>query len=220
MTVYDYWVLGIFFTLYAGYQTLYLLLSRSEKWMTRERIISQYRVQWYRNVLETNGQILAIQTIRNLEMVSTFLSSVTLLMMGGIISLFTANPEWMVAIQSGSYETLLDQHALAFKLLIALLMLIIAFFNFLSSLRVCFSMNFTLSVPLDPEANLNFQIDQIQRQAHHFAAGLRAVYYCIPPLIWVIDPSAMLVLTLVTTLVIFRGDFFRRTSPQQYTLPT
>ncbi|MCH8856331.1 MAG: DUF599 family protein [Proteobacteria bacterium] len=126
MKEYDYWVLGIYFLAYVGYQLLYVVLSNSRKWMTRERIIAQYRAQWYRNVLRAKNQILAIQTIRNLEMVSTFLSSVTLLMMGGVISIFTANPEWMAALETGSYAEFLEHHGIAVKLLVALLMLAIA----------------------------------------------------------------------------------------------
>ena len=219
MKAYDYWVLGFYFLAYVGYQLLYIVLSNSRKWISRESIIAQYRAQWYRNVLRAKNQMLAIQTIRNLEMASTFLSSVTLLMMGGVISIYTANPEWMVALETGSYADFLEHHGIAVKLLVALLMLAIAFFNFIFSLRICFNMNFTLSVPIDPDSNLSFQIEQIQRQAHHFIAGLRGVYYVIPPLVWIIDTSAMLALTLVTTLLIFRTDFFKGTAPEDYTLP-
>lgn len=219
MRNYDYWVLGIYIFSYAGYEILYLVLSGSGKWMTRERIISQYRAQWYRNIVRAKNQLLAIQTIRNLEMVSTFLSSVTLLMMGGVVSIFTANADWMAMLQSGSYGELLDRHGAAVKLLVAFLMLTISFFNFIFSLRVCFNMNFTLSVPMDPDANLSLQIEQIQRQARNFKAGLRGVYYVIPLMAWIIDTSAMLVLTLVTTFLIFRDDFFKGTAPQDYSLP-
>lgn len=219
MKNYDYWVLGIYVFSYAGYEILYLFLSGSVKWMTRERIIAQYRVQWYRSILRAKNQLLAIQTIRNLEMVSTFLSSVTLLMMGGVVSLFTANADWIAMLQSGSYGELLDQYGVAVKLLVAFLMLTISFFNFIFSLRVCFNMNFTLSVPMDPDANLSLQIEQIQRQARNFKAGLRGMYYVIPLMAWIIDTSAMLVLTLVTTFLIFRNDFFKGTAPQDYTLP-
>ncbi|MDH4224397.1 MAG: DUF599 domain-containing protein [Deltaproteobacteria bacterium] len=209
MTNYDYLVLAFFVFQYLGYQLIYLWVYDSEWFTTREKVLFHYRERWFRGVIKDNNLILAIQTIRNLEMVTTFLGSITMLMVGWIVSLFINTPEWLTTLSKGDYQLFFDTHPLAVKLLVTLILWLVAFFNFIISLRITFNMNYVLASPVTEEEDLSFQFDQIQRQIRYFFIGIRAIYFSIAPLMWLIDTNLFLFTSLMATVLSFRSDFMR-----------
>ncbi|MDH4122257.1 MAG: DUF599 domain-containing protein [Deltaproteobacteria bacterium] len=212
MSTYDTIALGLFLFLYLGYQ-LFFLLAPALGLQTREQIVLHYRRRWFQGVLADKNYILAIQTIRNLEMVTTFLGSVTLLMMGGVVGLFFSNPEWLDKLNHGRYTDFLVAHPLGVKLLVVLVVLAAAFLNFIISLRITYNMNFVLSAPIHPKEGIEFQMDQVRRQTRYFFVGVRSLYFSIAPLMWVLDTNLFIASSLSATILTLRSDLLRQMPP-------
>lgn len=208
MKTLDFAAFAVFLISYISYQIYFFYMSHERKnKLTRESIILEHRKAWVRILKRDKNSILAIQTIRNLEMIHTFFISLNVLLMGGIISLFSVNAEWLSLLESGRYVHFILSHSLAFKLLAILLMLFISFINFIFSLRICFNMNFTTSTVGEELIDESFQVEQVQRQARHFITGIRAIYFTLPLLVWIISTEGMIIYTMISTLFLYRFDF-------------
>jgi uncharacterized membrane protein len=132
-----------------------------------------------------------------------------MIMMGGITSVFSANLNWINDLALGSYLDNLGKHTVAIKLLVAMGFLMMALFHFLFALRVCFNMNFTVagSNKFCPMPMKRFIGNQVKRQARHFIAGVRSLYYTLFPVIWILDVWAMIVISFFTTYLFYRFDY-------------
>ncbi|MDH4248356.1 MAG: DUF599 domain-containing protein [Deltaproteobacteria bacterium] len=217
MTSYDFFALFLFGFLYSSYQ-VFFLLAPVLGLQTREHIMAKYRVQWVEGIFKNENPLLAVQTMRNLEMVNTFLSSMVLLMMGGVVSVFFNNPEWLKALNGQDYADFLVSNPLPTKLLVLLLVLSISFFNFVISLRITYNMNFSMTVPLRSEEGQTFQLDQVHRQTRYFFVGVRSLYFSTAPLLWVLHVHLFVAASLGAAMFTLRSDLFRYMPPQLYPL--
>lgn len=216
MTNYDYFGLGLFLTLFFGYQYTYFFISHNLKKETRENKINKYRQYWLEIIIKENQSTFAIQTIRNLTMTNTFLVSLTMILMGGMISVLSANLNLIQTIESidqldsTTYIDYLQHHPVAIKFIIGIFMLLISAYNFTMTLRILYNMNFTASSAMRlPEAK-DFQLDQLRRQARHFITGLRSLYFFFGPMLWILDTTVMIVFTVVATVSFLRFDFMHK----------
>jgi len=221
MTNYDYVGLGIFLVLFFGYQYTYFFISHNLKKETRESRINKYRSHWLDIIIGENQSTFAIQTIRNLTMTNTFLVSLTMILMGGLISVLSANLnliqtlETIDRLDSGTYFDYLRQHPVAVKILVGIFMLLISTYNFTLTLRILYNMNFTASSAMRlPEAK-DFQLDQLRRQARHFITGLRSLYFFFGPMLWILDTTVMIVFTVFATVSFLRFDFMHKIRPSE-----
>jgi len=210
MKSFDFIAFLIFLIEYSGYQFLYFYLSHGHKHITRESKIQKYRETWLQLVIKERQSILAVQTLRNLTMTVTFLISLTLILVGGIISVFSANLNWLHALDTGNYISFFTEHHAALKLLIACIILLIATFNFIFSLRILNNLNFTIVAAIEQADDISFQLTQLKRQSRYFITGVRAITYFLAPMIWIIDPLAMLIFSTAATLLFFRFDFLSK----------
>ena len=209
MKIIDYIGLALLLGQFFIYQYYYVRISDNQFGKTRESIITHYRWSWLNYILDTENPLLGIQTIRNLEMVHTFLITLTMIMMGAISSVFSANLHWINDIENGTYLNFIKNHVLVIKLLVAMGFLMMALFHFLFGLRICFNMNFTVA---GSKKTCSLQMkqfigNQVKRQARHFIVGVRALYYTLFPLIWVINVWAMIGLSFFITYLFYRFDY-------------
>ncbi len=209
MTTYDWIALAIFLLQYAGYHILYFNIAENKKWITRESTVRKYRKAWVEEIANSQNHIFAVQTIRNLEMLNTFLISLTMLIIGGIVSILSVNVNWLEDLDWITLVKLLKIHPIAIKLFVALTLMVIAFMSFIFSLRINYNMNFTISMSGIRKEDLSFQVEQVQRSARHFIIGIRALYHAIIPAIWILDTTLMIFTTLVSVIVLFRFDFLK-----------
>jgi uncharacterized membrane protein len=215
----DYWSLALYLALYLGYHVAYLVLPRNFGFFTREWRLGLIREAWFRSILRLGQPILAIQTVRNLIMVHSFFGSVTLLLLGGVFSYLFATFDLLEVLETGGYLTLIEEHAIVVKLLLSLLVVLVSALNFLMGLRVCFNLNFALGGVMEPEADISFQMEMVQRQARHLMVGVRSLYFSGPLLLWVLHPTLLVVTTVAITVLLFRFDFLKDRRRRQRDAP-
>jgi uncharacterized membrane protein len=216
MTLYDSFALALFIILFFGYHYTYLFISYSLKKETRERKIDQYRKRWLELIIERNDPTFAIQSLRNMIMTNTYLISLATILMGGMVSILFANKNLLNALDAleqvdiPGYLYYLAGHPVAIKILLGLAILLLAIYNFTISLRILNNLNFTAPTVIKLPGALEFQTEQIRRQAKHFFTGIRSLYYFFGPMLWIFDTTAMVVFTVITTIAFLRFDFIPR----------
>jgi uncharacterized membrane protein len=213
MQPYDIFAFVFLIVFYLGYRIFYIYALNDPKWDVRENLIDEFRRKWVDTIAKDKNGILAIQTLRNLEMANTFLISLTMLIMGGIASVFSANMNWITLLESNQYLAFLNEHPVAMKLMVSLALIMEAFFNFIFSLRIQVNMNFTISMANDSGQYLEFLHNQAHRQARHFILGLRALFFAVAPLVWIINTTVMIALLLFIIVSLYRFDFASRVRP-------
>jgi len=167
------------------------------------------RVQWVTSVLETKNGILAVQTLRNATMASTFMASTSVLLAVGVLSL-TGNGEnvrhtWHSLNFFGSVEPSM----FAFKVLALLLNFFLAFFCFASSLRLYTHVGFMLGAETGHEdnAHLGYMAEKyLNMGANHFSTGMRAFYFTVPLVFWIFGAQFMIFGTVFLVSIIFILD--------------
>ena len=167
------------------------------------------RVQWVTSVLETKNGILAVQTLRNATMASTFMASTSVLLAVGVLSL-TGNGEnvrhtWHSLNFFGSVEP----GMFAFKVLALLLNFFLAFFCFASSLRLYTHVGFMLGAETGHEDNthLGYMAEKyLNMGANHFSMGMRAFYFTVPLVFWIFGAQFMIFGTVFLVSIIFILD--------------
>lgn len=216
MTTYDYFAFVVYLILFFGYQYTYFFFSHKLRKNTREYKINSFREHWMDLIIERKEPILAIQTIRNLTMANTFLMSLVMIMMGGLFSVMFAHAEFAETvgkIQDLNAETLLNyanDNPAHIKISLGIFMLLLSGYNFTITIRILYNLNFTASSALKKSEEREFQYEQLRRQARHFITGIRSLYYFFGPMLWLLDTTAMIAFTIVTTIAFFRFDFISK----------
>jgi uncharacterized membrane protein len=150
-----------------------------------------YRRTWVKRILDRDEQMLAVQSVRNLLMTSSFMASSALLVIAVILNFLL-----------GQRSAPDPNPALVFKLLLLVAVYGYAFFSFLLSTR--YLNHFTILIGADrdligsvePVDAVSFLTNILNRAGNRFTMGQRAFYFSLPIVAWVVDPIAFLVFTI------------------------
>lgn len=159
--------------------------------------------------MKEGKDILAVQTLRNSTMAATFLASTAVLLIIGVLTLSGQGDKlentWHALNILGA------KHAELWlgKLLILLLDLFVAFFNFSMAIRVFNHVGYMINVPLA----LNHKMIRpahvaihLNRAGKFYSNGMRAYYFTVPLVFWLFGPHFMLLSTLGLIVVLYRLD--------------
>jgi len=167
------------------------------------------RTAWVETIMKEGKDILAVQTLRNSTMAATFLASTSVLLIIGVITLSGQGDKlentWHALNILGSKHSELWLG----KLLILLLDLFVAFFNFSMAVRVFNHVGYMINVPLA----LNHKMISpahvaihLNRAGKFYSNGMRAYYFTVPLVFWLFGPHFMLLSTLGLIVVLYRLD--------------
>ena len=212
--IYDLAALILFLLVSVGYHKYYFSLSLKDPRRTMKGRMSFYRKSWIKRVREDRNGILAVQSLRNLSMVTVFLASTALIFLGTAITYFyDIEQEVMTGGRASIYEgggTLL-YHA---KALLLLLTIAVAFFNFLKSLR---ELNY-LTILVNASDAVIERIEGMKAEdllakllngaVIRYTIGVRCSYYALVILLWFFSTTLFIVGGILMTLsLIFYNDF-------------
>lgn len=165
----------------------------------------EVRARWVEDVIARKRDILAVQTLRNWTMASTFLASAAILIALGVFNLA------LTADRQGELAGLLHRvEAVAPALWLEKLMLLaidffFAFFNFTLAIRYYNHACFALTVPPRedvPDVGAESARRLLERGARHYTLGMRGFYLAIPLTLWLLGPVWFLVGSIVLLLVL------------------
>ena len=171
-------------------------------------VTNHLRSKWAFTIMQERRDILAVQTLRNWIMASSFLASTAILISLGILN---------TAIKPSAFSQI--SHALnlagttsetmwLIKMLLLFLIFFFSFFNFTLAIRYFNHAGFGLGIPdhTDDIANHDFMAGVINKGSFHYTLGTRGYYLAVPFGLWIFGPSWMLGGTLLLVLVLNRLD--------------
>jgi uncharacterized membrane protein len=166
------------------------------------------RAMWVRSIMKNNKDILAVQTLRNWTMASTFLASTAIIISLGIFNLaLTADKQGELSLLIGPLS--IDHPVLwTTKLVILGIDFLVVFFNFTLAVRYYNHTGFMINLPSEDSDNVSVEdvIDFLDRGGTHYTLGMRGYYLAIPLTLWLFGPLWMLSGTILLIAVLYRLD--------------
>jgi len=181
---------------------------RTRPLTTAMGITNHLRGHWVESIIKNNRDILAVQTLRNWVMTSSFLASTAILISVGLVTV-AASPEKMAEI-SPSLQELVREHRVLwlFKLMVLILDFFFIFFNFCLAIRYYNHVNFMINVPstLAHKITPDYITGILNRGMRHYTMGMRGYYLVAVLVLWLFGPIWMLLGTLVLLVVLYHLD--------------
>ena len=166
------------------------------------------RRAWVQSITDKKSDILAVQTIRNWVMASTFLASTAILISLGLVA-----SAFRSEITSGATQTLNvfghpSETLWLIKLFILSALFFYAFFNFTLSIRYYNHASLVINVPqeLEPVSSVDTITWVLNHGALHYTLGMRGFYLAIPLGLWLFGPIWMLGGSILIVFVLNRLD--------------
>ena len=178
-------------------------------------LMKEYRRDWMKQFLTRDPRIFDASIVASLRQGTAFFASATMIGIGGGLALI-GNAERVAGVAS---DLSLDQAPAAvweLKLIVAIAIVAAGFLKFVWANRLFgYCSVLMAAVPNDisepdagPRAGQAAEICILASE--HFNRGLRAVYFALAALAWLLGPLALITATAVTLWVLGRREFASR----------
>ena len=196
------------FLILAVYHVHLIYRVRAAPLSTSIGLTNRLRRDWVRTVMEEKRDILAVQTLRNWVMASSFLASAAILIGLGVIS-GAFRPDKLAEFSRALNLFGVKSEAMwLIKLMVLIVDFFFAFFNFTLSIRYYNHASFAINVPpsRDPIVTYDAVTKIINRGHIHYTMGMRGYYLSVPFTLWLFGPTWMLIGTIILILVLYKLD--------------
>jgi uncharacterized membrane protein len=173
------------------------------------------RAAWVDRVMSRGDGILAVQTLRNWVMATSFLASTAILIAVGLVGFLVSVDKVSRLLHEINLFGDQSDSLVTIKLALLIANFLMAFFNFTLSLRfynyVALSMN-----AVDPTGGSDTKdsaIRFLEAGASHYTLGMRSYYFAIPLVAWLFGPIWLLVGVVATIVALYRHDHFSTRRP-------
>lgn len=171
------------------------------------------RRRWMQALLARDNRIMDAQILGNLMVSTSFLANTSLFILGGLVALLASPEMGSAAVASLPYAQAPGAEGWALRIGLLLLIFVRAFFELTWALR---QFNYCLIVvgglPMDPAARgakaaADAAAAIANRAARHFNSGLRAYYFGLAALAWLLHPVALIGTSLFVLQELYRREF-------------
>lgn len=175
-------------------------------------IMINYRREWMRQFVTRDPRIFDASILSNLRQGTSFFASGCMIAIGGLLAA-VGNTEQLQLVAADLTSETIPNVIWQMKLLIVALFLTHGFLKFVWSNRLFgYCAVVMAAVPNDiTEASVYPRAAQAAeiniRAAWNFNRGLRAIYYALGTLAWLLGPIALIVATLSVTFIIWQREF-------------
>ncbi|WP_207540159.1 DUF599 domain-containing protein [Sabulicella rubraurantiaca] len=216
----DLLALAVFVLCWAGYAAV---VDRVPAIRARSVIaaMDEHRRRWMLALLERDNRIMDTQIIGNLMNSTSFLANTSIFILGGLVALLGA-PDLGQRVLSSLPFAAPPTNDWAWEMRIGLLILIFirAFFDLTWALRQ-FNYGSIVVGGIPPGRGHVNQAEAaakvLNRAARHFNTGLRAYYFGLAALAWIVHPVALMLASLLVLRELHRREF-RSVSREALTL--
>lgn len=175
-------------------------------------LMSGYRREWMRQFVTRQPRIFDATVIANLRLSTHFLASASMIALGALLALI-GNIEPLLGVAQDL--SISPNHTLTveIKLMLVAVFLGHAFLKFLWSNRLFgYAMVLMSAVPNDPADPMAYpraaQAAEVNvRAAFNFNRGLRAIYFALAALVWVLGAWGLMAATLAVAWLIWSREF-------------
>ncbi|MGB1234439.1 MAG: DUF599 domain-containing protein [Planktomarina sp.] len=175
-------------------------------------LMSAYRRKWMQKFGEREVRIFDAQILGGLRQGTAFFASSSLLAIGGLLALI-GSPEQIGGLAMSFSEATPPSVIYQIKLLLAGFFVVMAFLKFVWANRLFgYCAVIMGAVPNEPDdtstpqrAGLAGEINV--RAAMNFNRGLRAMYFALASLIWLLGPWGLMIATVATAWTLWSREF-------------
>ena len=212
LTPLDWLALAVFIVCWAIYSTL---VDRHPALRRRSVIaaMDEHRRRWMRTMVTRDNRIMDTNIVGNLMNSTSFLANTAIFILGGLVAML-GSPELGARVFGAlPFATAPDPAAWEMKIALLLLIFVRAFFELTWALR---QFNYCSIVmggisqdPQDPEGlhHAGIAAKVANRAAGHFNSGLRAYYFGLAALAWILHPLALILASLLVMRELYRREF-------------
>lgn len=175
-------------------------------------IMIEYRREWMRQLVTREPRIFDAAILTNLRQGTAFFASGCMIAIGGILAM-VGNTERLQHVAADLTSETIPTAVWQMKLLVATLLLTYGFLKFVWANRLFgYCAVVMAAVPNDTSDSTCYpraaQAAEINiRAAWNFNRGLRAIYYALGALAWLMGPVALIVATAAVTFLIWQREF-------------
>jgi uncharacterized membrane protein len=175
-------------------------------------IMADYRRRWMAEMLTREPRIYDATILNGLRQGTTWFASTSILAIGGVLAL-VGNTDPLTGVARGLGEEGVAAVVWQLKLLLVVLLLASGFLKFVWSNRVFgYGAVVMSAVPNDPTApgarGMALQAAELNvRAAINFNRGLRAIYFALAALTWILGPYALILASLATLGTLWHREF-------------
>ena len=212
LSLFDWSALGIFAACWIGYSAL---VDRVPALHRRSVIaaMDEHRRRWMLTMVTRDNRIMDTQIIGNLMNSTSFLANTAIFILGGLVAML-GSPE-LGARVFGALPFATPPGLALWEMKIALLLLIFvrAFFELTWALRQFNYCSIVMGGISHDEAAAGREVHAevaakvANRAARHFNSGLRAYYFGLAALAWILHPLALVLASLLVLRELYRREF-------------
>ncbi len=215
----DWLAVGWFLFAWGGYALTANYLAKGNPCLAS--VLHLYREDWVRRLLKREQRIADTSIIANLERNVSFFASTSILVLAGLLTLMSAPAGGMLVISELPFAEITSRQLWEVKVLFLIVIFVYAFFTFTWSLRLYnFASVLLGSAPLvddelkGGEAEMEAFAIKLARvlsmAAAHFNYGLRAYYFAIAALAWVISAWLFMAASALVVGILYNREFHSR----------
>lgn len=176
-------------------------------------LMSDYRMQWMQQMITRQPRIFDMTTLTMMRQGTAFFASGCMIAIGGCVALLGSSDQLSVLASDLSPELVAPRSVWELKILLMMLLLASGFLKFVWAMRLFgYCAIVVAATPNEPE---DAQAGPMATKAGHLAntaaksfnRGLRAIYFCIAALTWLIGAGAFILATLITIWILYRREY-------------
>ena len=172
-------------------------------------------------MLRRNNRIADASLLNNLERNASFLASTSLFVIAGVFTGVASSEQLFAILSTLPFAVTTSLASVQFKLLIVLLIHIYAFFTFTWAMRQYgFCAVLLGAAPLDDDPDrdgitgdnyVRYMAKVIDRAGHTYNYGLRAFYFSIAFLAWLLNIWVFILAVTLTMGILYAREFHSKT---------
>lgn len=202
--------LGISIVLVLGYHLYLRRRLKSDAQFTVHAVNNVARARWVEAMMGGKGQeILAVQTLRNSVMTSSFMASTAILLMLATLTFMASNDHAGTVWHALNIAGATDDRTVAVKVVFLLADFFAAFFCFSMAVRYFNHVGYMITAHLEsvPGATSPARVAAyLNRAGNFYAFGTRAFFYCVPLVFWMFGPTFFVAATAMLLLALYPFD--------------
>lgn len=179
------------------------------------RCLHKHRIHWMYEIVTRDVRVSEAALLANLERNIAFFASSTLLVLAGVLTLFSQVEKLEAVLQSIPLAEYPSHAVVQFKLGLLAFIFVLAFFQFTWSMRQYGFLNVMIgATPID-ESGLNKNLRKYAKQmavvqdqaAHAYNYGLRSYYFSMAAICWFFHPLLFIFSSIFVVYTLYIREF-------------
>lgn len=211
LSLLDLAALAVFLLCWFGYAAV---VDRVPRIRARSVIaaMDEHRRRWMRAMVGRDNRVFDAMAIGHLMSSGTFLATSAIFILGGLVAMLGAPEMGLQAVAALPFAAPATQALWEIRVGLLLLIFVAAFFELTWSIRqfnYCLILVGGVGPAADEAAFAQAEIAArvANRAARHFNTGLRAYYFGLAAITWIVHPAALIVASLLVLAELHRREF-------------